>query len=123
MWSLKMSGSKQTTKSNSTTNTNQTQTSAPPTWTMPGIATASNDVLTALNNLPTTHYTGPMVATMDPATLAAIQGAWTNTAGLAGQLSATEQGFMPALSGLATGSGLNWTTALPTQTISAAPLQ
>lgn len=118
-----MSGSKQTTKSNSTTNTNQTQTAAPPTWTMPGISAVSQQVLDAVNGLPSTHYSGPMVATMDPATQAAIQAAWTGTAGLAGDLTTQAMSMMPTLQGLATGSGLNWTTALPTTAINAAPLQ
>lgn len=109
-----MGGSKTTNKST----TNQTQTAAPPTWTLPQITDLSGMVGDALTQLPTSHYTGPQVATMDPATLAAIQQAWGATAANAGQLSGFEQGLLPQLT-----APMSFTTGLPTTAITAQPLQ
>lgn len=102
-----MGATKTKTKSSSTTN--QTQTAAPPTWTQPGLEAVSGAVTGAVNQIPDQHYSGPMVASMSPAQLAAIQGAWTNTAQQAQEGQAWLQQFgMPLLE-----QGMEFTTALP----------
>ena len=115
-----MGSSKQTQQSHGTTN--QVQTSAPPTWTMPGLQQAADAVTSAIGQIPSQHYTGPTVATYNPADIAAIQNAWGSTAanatGLAGMM---QNQLLPQLSALTMAP--NWTTQLPTPTISAAPLQ
>lgn len=110
--------SKKKTKVETTQNTNSTQTAAPPTWTMPGLQQAANAVTAGIGQIPTTHYSGPMVATMDPAQLAAIQAAWGATATNAGELAAWQQSLLPALE-----QGMNFTTALPSTAYSLAPRQ
>lgn len=108
------------TKTSSTSN--QTQTAAPPTWTLPGLTDVAGMVTNAVGQIPTSHYTGPMVATYDPADIAAIQSAWGNTAANATDLASMMQStVLPQLSDI--GNGLDWTTSLPTPTISAAPVQ
>lgn len=74
-------------KKKSTTNFNQTSTSAPPAFTAPGLEATAGMVTGALGDIPQTHYAGPQVAYLDPATLGSIQGAWGDTAGLAGYYS------------------------------------
>lgn len=93
---------------NTTENFDKTQTAAPPSWTMPGIQTASNDVLAALGQIPTDHYSGQQVAYYTPEQLKQIQDAYTGTATTAGDLSSWMQGQLPALS-----TPWNWTTTLP----------
>jgi len=105
-------------KSKSTTKTNQTQTNAPPAFTSPALTQAGAMTQNALNQLPTQHYSGPMVATMDPAQLAAITGAWAGTAGNAADLSGWMQGMLPQLQ-----NGMSFTTALPDTSYSLAPRQ
>jgi hypothetical protein len=67
-------------KKTSKTSSNQTSTSAPPSWTQPGLEAVSGMVTGALGDIPQTHYSGPQVAYMDPGSLGAIQGAWGDTA-------------------------------------------
>lgn len=108
--------------SKTTETTNQTQTAAPPTWTLPGLQIAGQDVTNAIGQIPSSHYTGPMVATYDPADIAAIQAAWNGTAANATNLAASMQNStLPELQSI--GQGLHYTTSLPTTSISAAPLQ
>lgn len=102
-----MSGS----KTKSTTNSNQTQTSAPPSWTMPGISQAASDVTAALGQIPTSHYSGQQIAYLDPSTLAGIQGAYGNTADLASQYTNWMGNQLGALS-----TPYSFTTALPDTT-------
>jgi hypothetical protein len=120
-----MGGSKTTqkTSSNQTTNQNQTQTAAPPSWTMPGLQQAADAVTAAMGQIPSAHYTGPTTATYNPADIAAIQAAWGNTAANAQGLAGWEQStVLPQLSALA--AGPSWTTSLPGQTtVNAAPMQ
>jgi hypothetical protein len=83
-----MGSKKQTTKST----TNQTQTNAPPAWTLPGLTSTAGLVQNAIGQIPATHYSGDMVASMDPSQLAAIQQAWQGTAANAGDLAGWMQG-------------------------------
>jgi hypothetical protein len=71
-------------KKKSTTKYNQTQVAAPPSFTAGGLEATAGMVQSALGQIPTQHYDGQQVAFMSPEQLAQIQGAWTNTAGLAG---------------------------------------
>ena len=103
-------------KQKSTTKTNQTTTSNPPSWTMPGISEASSRVLGAMQSLPTTHYSGPMVATMNPTDLQGILSAWGATAENAGQQAAFLQSLVPQLQGTTA-----FSTMLPTTDYSLAP--
>jgi hypothetical protein len=96
-------------KSKSKTKTDQTQTNAPPAFTAPWLEQAAGMTGNALNSLPTTHYTGPMVAGMTPEQLAGITAAWGNTAANAGNLGQVLQGQIPNL----THSSMNFTTQLP----------
>lgn len=105
-------------KTKNTTVTNQTQTAAPPTWTGPGLSEAANMVTAGLSQIPQSHYTGPMVATMDPAQLAAITAGYTNTAQTAGQMTDFLQGMLPGLN-----QGMTFNTQLPDTSYSLAPRQ
>lgn len=104
------------TSTKTKSSTNQTQTSAPPTWTAPGLVNVAQQVTDAAAGLPTTHYTGPMVASMDPADLAAIQAAWGATSANATGLSSWMQGQLPQFQ-----QGQAFTTALPDTSYSLAP--
>lgn len=72
-------------KTKTTQKINQTNTNAPPSWTQPGLEQTAGAVTDAMGQIPSTHYSGQQVAYMSPEELAAIQGAWGTTAGLAGQ--------------------------------------
>lgn len=108
-----MGGSKSTQK----TTSNQTQTAAPPTWTLPQITDLSGRVGQALQQLPTSHYTGPTTAFMSPEQLAGIQSAWGATAANAGNLAGYEQGQLPALT-----TPMSFSTTLPDTAYSVAPM-
>lgn len=97
-------------KKKSTTKFDQTTTSAPPSWTAGGLATAGGMVESALGQIPQTHYSGQQVAYMTPEQLAAVQGAWTNTAGLAGDYADWMGGQLDTLS-----SPYQFTSQLPTE--------
>lgn len=73
-------------KSTSKSSTNQTTTSAPPSWTLPGLEQVAQQTTNAAAGLPTDFYQGDLVAQYDPAQVAAIQAAWGNTANLAGDM-------------------------------------
>lgn len=105
-------------KSKTKTTTNQTQTAAPPSFTAPGLTDAANMVTAGLSQIPTTHYTGDMVASMDPAKLAQIMAAYTGTAQTAGQMTDFLQGMLPSLN-----QGMSFTTQLPDTSYSLAPKQ
>lgn len=87
-------GAKKKTK----TTYNDHSTNAPPAWTAPGLTQAGGMVQNALGQIPTSHYTGQQVAYMDPAQLQAIQSAWGQTAGLAGDYTQYMQDQLPGLS-------------------------
>lgn len=106
-------------KSKSKTTTNQTQTNAPPSWTAPYLQQTAGMVGNALNQIPTTHYSGDQVATMTPEQLAGIMAAWGGTANTAGQLGQMLQGQLGNL----TTSPMGFTTALPSTAYSLAPRQ
>lgn len=109
-------------KTTNVTDSTQHQTAAPPSWTMPGLSNVAGQVTDAAAHLPTSHYSGPMVAQMDPAMLAQIQNAWGATAQNAGNLAGTLQSTaMPQLQSLA--GGLNYSTALPNTSYGLAPMQ
>lgn len=91
-----------------TSTTNQNQTNAPPAFTFPGLQQAGSMTLNALNSLPTSHYTGPLVASMNPQDLAAIQQAWGQTAANAGGAADYLTSLLPQLT-----AGQNFSTALP----------
>lgn len=75
-----------------TQTTNQTQTNAPPTWTLPGLTTAGNMVTQQLQNTaPGTPYSGGFVAQSDPLRTAAQVDAYDVAAGKAGELAAFTQ--------------------------------
>lgn len=105
-------------KTKQVTDTQQHQTAAPPTWTAPGLADAAAAVTSGIGQIPQTHYSGPQIATMDPAALAAIQHAWGATAANAGDLSGWMQGMLPQLN-----QQQHFTTALPSTDYSLAPKQ
>lgn len=107
-------------KSKTTTNTvqDQQQTAAPPSWTAPGLVDAANLVTAGIGQIPTQHYSGPMVATMDPTQLQHITDAWGATAGNAGTLAAFLQGQLPVLN-----ADQSFSTALPSTAYSLAPRQ
>lgn len=88
-----MGGGKTTQK----TKYNNTQTTAPPAWTAPGLDQAAGMVTAGLDQIPTEHYSGPQVAYMTPDQLAAIQGAWGGTAANADSLAGWMQGMLPTL--------------------------
>lgn len=76
------------TKQKQTTTSNQTQTAAPPKWTLPGLDFAGGAVTDALKaNAGGPSYGGDFVAGMDPARLAAQLAAYDATAGKVGELS------------------------------------
>jgi lactam utilization protein B len=95
-------------KSTTKTTQNTVGTNAPPSWTFPGLSTTAGMVTDALGQIPATHYSGPMVATMDPTALSAIQNAWGATAQNATNLAGWEQGNLGQLN-----EGMNFSTALP----------
>lgn len=94
--------------SHSHSTTNQTQTNAPPAFTFPGLQYAGNMTLQALQGLPQSHYTGPLVASMNPQDLAAIQQAWGQTAASAGSAADYLTSLLPGLT-----AGQQFSTALP----------
>lgn len=96
-------------KSKQTQTTNQTQTSAPPSFTAPGLSLTADMVMQALQNLPTTAYNGPMVATADPTNTSAMTQAYTNASNTAGGLGQWLQGQLPNLTAAPT-----FNTTLPT---------
>lgn len=106
-------------KSKTKTKTNQTTTNAPPAFTAPGLTETANMTMQALGQIPTQHYSGPMVATMTPEQLAGITGAWNATAANAGQLGTTLQDLLPRL----TTSPMSFSMALPDTAYSLAPRQ
>lgn len=67
-----------------TTKQSSTQTAAPPSWTAPGLEQTAGMVTGGLSQIPTEHYSGQQVAYMTPEQQAGIQGAWGETADLAG---------------------------------------
>lgn len=96
-------------KSKQTQTTNQTQTSAPPSFTAPGLTETANRVLEALRSLPTNAYSGPMVAVPDAAGTAGVTGAYTNAATQAGNMASWLQGQQNQLTTMPT-----FSTTLPT---------
>lgn len=82
-------------KTKTTSNTNQTNTNAPPTFTQPGLTLAGDMTTQALANLPTTAYSGPMVA--QPGNVQGVVDAYGNAANTAGQMSTFLQGQLPGL--------------------------
>jgi len=105
-------------KKKSTTKTNTTQTNAPPSWTAGGLEATAGMVQGALGQIPTTHYSGQQVAYMSPQELAAIQGAWGETAGLAGDYTDWMGQRLPELSDL-----WDWQTQLPTESFNMGSMQ
>lgn len=67
--------------STKTTTQNGTQTSAPPSWTMPGISDVASRVTGALNNLPGQKYVGDFVAQPNQGLTDQAIGAYTGAAG------------------------------------------
>lgn len=106
-------------KTKTVSDTNQTQTQAPPSWTAPGLSQAAQMVTARLGSIPTSHYSGDMVAAMNAGDLARIQQAWGATAANAGGLATQMQGMLPQLQ---TGT-LDWTTGLPSTDYTLAPRQ
>jgi hypothetical protein len=90
------------------TTENSTKTAAPPSWTLPGLTTASGDVLAALGQVPASHYNGQQVAYADPTTIGTIQGAYGNTADLANYYTGWMGNQLDTLS-----TPFDFTTALP----------
>lgn len=97
-------------KKKTKTSASSTQTAAPPTWTQPGLEQTAGMVQSALGQIPTSHYSGQQVAYMSPAEQMAIQQAWGNTAGLAGNYVDYMNDRLPTLADL-----WDWQTTLPTQ--------
>lgn len=84
-------GSKKTTIQTS----NETQKSAPPSWTMPGIDMASGMVIDQLKNTaPGTPYQGDFVAGADPTRVNASIGAYDAAAGKVGDIAALAEANM-----------------------------
>jgi hypothetical protein len=106
------------TKTVTKTDQNQTQTAAPPAWTAPGLVDAGARVTAAMNQLPTTHYSGPMVASMDPTAVQNIMNAWGQTGQNAGNLAGWMQNQLPQLT-----ANQNFSTQLPDTSYSLAPKQ
>lgn len=73
-------------KKKQTTTTNQTQTAAPPAWTLPGFEIAGKAVTDALAGPRVAPYAGDFVAGMDPARLAAQIAAYDAASGTVGEL-------------------------------------
>lgn len=105
-------------KKTSKTKFNQTQTAAPPSWTAGGLEATAGLVQQALGQIPQQHYDGQQVAFMSPEQLAQIQGAWTNTAGLAGDYVDWMGNRLPELS-----QSYDFTTSLPTAQFDMGSLQ
>jgi hypothetical protein len=85
-------------KQKSTTTSNQTQTAAPPTFTLPGLTNVADQVTQAaagLGAIPA--YNGPMVAQPDAGMNLAAIDAYKGAAGTAGNLANFAQGQLPAL--------------------------
>lgn len=97
------------TKKKTKTTYNDHSTNAPPAWTQGGLTQAGSMVQNALGQIPASHYTGQQVAYMSPDQLAGIQGAWGNTADLAGQYTQYMQDQLPALT-----AQPQFSTSLPT---------
>lgn len=74
------------TKKTSKTTYNDTKTVAPPSWTMPGIQTAADQVIKALGTLPGDKYTGEFVATPDQYMVDTIMDKLMNVGGQSGSL-------------------------------------
>lgn len=108
-----MSSKKKTTQT-----TDQTSTSAPPSWTQGGLEATSGMVQSALGQIPQTHYSGQQVAYMSPEELAQIQAAWGDTAGLASGYTDWMGQRLPELSDL-----WEWQTQLPTASFDMGQLQ
>jgi len=75
-------------------------------------------VTSALGQIPTTHYSGQQVAYMSPEEQAAIQAAWGNTAGLAGDYTSYMGERLPELTDL-----WDWESQLPTASFNMGSLQ
>lgn len=105
-------------KKTSKTTSNSTQTNAPPDWTAPGLAQAAQMVTSGLSQIPAQHYSGQQVAYMSPQEVAAVQGAWKNTAGLAGQYADWMGDQLPDLS-----RTWDYQTELPTSSFDMGQLQ
>jgi hypothetical protein len=94
------------TKKKTTQTSNQTQTAAPPAWTLPGLTAGGNAVTAAMNAALANPqpYTGEFVAGMDPGRVAAQTAAYDTAAGTAGDMGtfarqALEKMFAPVDSG------------------------
>lgn len=85
------------TKKKSTTTSNQTQTSAPPSWTMPGIENAAGRVTNILEQGPPPAYTGDFTAAPNAGLNQQIVDAFTGSATRAGETANFAQGQMEAL--------------------------
>lgn len=79
-------------KKKTTQVSNQTQTVAPPTWTMPGIQDASNRVNAAIRQIPQDRYQGDFIAGVDQNALNDILAAYRNTAAKAGEMGSFVEG-------------------------------
>lgn len=97
-------------KKKSTTKYNQTSVNAPPPFTAGGLEATSGLVQQALGQIPQEHYSGQQVAYMTPEQVAQIQGAWGNTAGLAGDYTDWMGAQLPGLT-----EQWQWQSQLPTQ--------
>jgi hypothetical protein len=85
-------------KQKSTTTSNQTQTAAPPSFTLPGLTDVAQQVTNAAATLPgLPAYSGPMIAQPNADMNSAAINAYTGAAGTAGQLAGYAQGQLPAL--------------------------
>lgn len=84
-------------KTTSTQKYNQTQTAAPPSWTQQGLQDVASRVTSALGQTPAAAYTGDFVAQPNAALTQQAVNAYTGSAGTAGQLAQTAQGFLPGL--------------------------
>lgn len=96
-------GSKKTTEQTS----NQTQTNAPPSWTASGLSDVASRVNDALKNVPTTAYTGPMVA--QGGDTQGVLDAYRSAAATSNDMSSFVRGQLPGLTAAPT-----FNTSLPT---------
>ena len=105
-------------KKKSTTKYNQTQVAAPPAFTAGGLEATAGMVQQALGQIPQSHYSGQQVAYMTPEQLAGVQGAWNNTAGLAGDYTDYMGAQLPGLT-----EQWDWQSQLPTSSFNMGSLQ
>lgn len=87
--------------------THQTQTAAPPAWTLPGLELASSKVIDALGQVPGSKYTGDFIALPDQNAIGGVMDAYSRAAAMANELAGYARANLPQETRYDAGSGMD----------------